>query len=164
MSPCMRPRHDDGHLVGQGGMRCRNACDADMQQEKWALCVAAHGIGSMRNDRQSIITFGTNLWPVQKLKDKQYGSKSAIALTINPVFHGKIKHIRKRYHFIRECVENGKLEDECVQGDKQKADILTKALGQIRFKEMRGYIGMKNIEMKNFKFKRENVRLSLKIV
>ena len=91
-------------------------------------------------------------------------NQSAIALTINPVFHGKIKHIRKRYHFIRECVENGKLEDECVQGDKQKADILTKALGQIRFKEMRGYIGMKNIEMKNFKFKRENVRLSLKIV
>lgn len=32
-------------------------------------------------------------------------NKSAIALTKNPVFHGRSKHIHKRYHFIRECIE-----------------------------------------------------------
>nr|GEY95793.1 zinc finger, CCHC-type [Tanacetum cinerariifolium] len=32
---------------------------------------------------------------------------SAIALVRNPVFHGRSKHIDIRYHFIRECVENG---------------------------------------------------------
>nr|GFB41954.1 ribonuclease H-like domain, reverse transcriptase, RNA-dependent DNA polymerase [Tanacetum cinerariifolium] len=32
---------------------------------------------------------------------------SVIALVRNPVFHGRSKHIDIRYHFIRECVENG---------------------------------------------------------
>ncbi|GKC16613.1 uncharacterized mitochondrial protein-like protein [Tanacetum coccineum] len=33
-------------------------------------------------------------------------NNSAIALSKNPVFHGRSKHIHTRYHFIRECVEN----------------------------------------------------------
>lgn len=37
---------------------------------------------------------------------------SAIALTKNPVFHGQSKHIHQRYHFIRECIENGEIEVE----------------------------------------------------
>nr|GEX33399.1 putative reverse transcriptase domain-containing protein [Tanacetum cinerariifolium] len=34
-------------------------------------------------------------------------NKSAIALSKNPVFHGRSKHIYTQYHFIRECVKNG---------------------------------------------------------
>lgn len=64
-------------------------------------------------------------------------NKSAISLTKNPVFHGRSKHIQRRFHFIRECVENGEIEVEHVPGVEQRADILTKALGRIRFKEMR---------------------------
>ncbi|GJZ06839.1 zinc finger, CCHC-type containing protein [Tanacetum coccineum] len=37
---------------------------------------------------------------------------SAIALVRNPVFHGRSKHIDIRYHFIRECVENGHINVE----------------------------------------------------
>ena len=66
--------------------------------------------------------------------------KSAIALTKNPVFHGRSKHIHKRFHFIRECVEDGLVDVEHVAGKEQKADILTKALGRIKFKEMRSFI------------------------
>ena len=33
-----------------------------------------------------------------------FDNKSVIALTKNPVFHGRRKHIHKRFHFIRECV------------------------------------------------------------
>ena len=36
----------------------------------------------------------------------QIDNKSAIALTKNQVFHGRRKHIHRRYHFIRECVDN----------------------------------------------------------
>ncbi|GJW65352.1 zinc finger, CCHC-type containing protein [Tanacetum coccineum] len=53
---------------------------------------------------------------------------SAIALVRNPVFHGRSKHIDIRYHFIRECVENGHINVEHVSGELQRADILTKAL------------------------------------
>ena len=83
-------------------------------------------------------------------------------MTRNPVFHGRSKHIHKRYHFIRECVENGQVGVEYVAGEKQKADILTKALGRIKFKEMKEFIGMKDLENESFKLKRENVGISLK--
>nr|GEX83175.1 zinc finger, CCHC-type [Tanacetum cinerariifolium] len=59
---------------------------------------------------------------------------SAIALVRNPVFHGRSKHIDIRYHFIRECVENGHINVEHVSGELQRADILTKALPRLNLK------------------------------
>ncbi|CAA7056013.1 unnamed protein product [Microthlaspi erraticum] len=89
-------------------------------------------------------------------------NRYAIALTKNPVFHGRSKHIYRRYHFIRECVENGQIEVEHVPGSNQKADILTKALGKIKFREMRELIGVQDLEKMRFKLKGENIRVSLK--
>ena len=79
-------------------------------------------------------------------------NKSAIALTKNPVFHGRRKHIHKSYHFIRECVENELIEVQHVPGNARKTDILTKALGR-----MRDLIGVQEIEEVKFKLKGENV-------
>ena len=87
-------------------------------------------------------------------------NKSAIALTKNPVFHGRSKHIHRRFHFIRECVENEQVEVEHVPGNEQRADILTKSLGRIKFKEMRSLIGIEDVS--EFKLKGENVGVSLK--
>ena len=72
-------------------------------------------------------------------------NKSAIALSKNPVFHGRSKHIHKRYHFIRECIEKKLVDVEHVPGTEQKADILTKALARIKFKEMRSLIGVQEL-------------------
>ena len=44
----------------------------------------------------------------------------------------------------------------------QKADIMTKALGRIKFREMRDLIGMQDISKGDFKFKGEIVGVSLK--
>ncbi|KAG7564133.1 Zinc finger CCHC-type [Arabidopsis suecica] len=84
-------------------------------------------------------------------------NKSAIALAKNLVFHGRSKHINKRYHFIRECVENELVDVEDVPGEEQKADILTKALGRIKFKEMRELVGIQDVSRCDFKFKGENI-------
>ena len=89
-------------------------------------------------------------------------NRSAIALSRNPVFHGRSKHIHSRYHFIRECVEKELLEVEHVPGSEQKADILTKALGRIKYKEMRDLIGVQDLKDKEFKLKGETVEVSLK--
>ncbi|KAI3824783.1 hypothetical protein L1987_06254 [Smallanthus sonchifolius] len=70
---------------------------------------------------------------------------SAIALMKNPVFHGRSKHIDTKYHFIRECVEQGQIHVQHVSGELQKADILAKALPRVKFREMRALMGIEDL-------------------
>ena len=72
-------------------------------------------------------------------------SKSALALAKNPVFHGRSKHIRIKYHFIRDCLEDGSIKADHISTTDQLADILTKSLGKSRFLEMRKRIGLEQI-------------------
>lgn len=73
-------------------------------------------------------------------------NRSAIDLAKNPVFHGRSKHIDIRYHFIRECVENGEIVVKHISTDLQRADVLTKALPAARFGKMRTLLGVKNLQ------------------
>lgn len=72
-------------------------------------------------------------------------NKSAISLCKNPVLHDRSKHIDLRYHFIRDCVENGSIVVEFIGTSEQKADILTKALGRTQFQSLRERIGVLKI-------------------
>jgi hypothetical protein len=69
-------------------------------------------------------------------------NQSAIALSKNPVLHDRSKHIDTKFHFIRQCVEDGKISLEYVSTQEQLADILTKSLGRARFCELRDKIGV----------------------
>jgi hypothetical protein len=73
-------------------------------------------------------------------------NKSAIQLCKNPVFHDRSKHIEVRYHFIRECVEAGKICAEHISTDDQLADIFTKPLTHVRFQELCARLGMANVK------------------
>ena len=73
-------------------------------------------------------------------------NKSAIALMKNPTFHERSKHIDTRFHFIRECVEKRQILVEFVCTREQRVDILTKALGRVKFAEMRELLGVKNLK------------------
>ena len=70
-------------------------------------------------------------------------NKSAIALMKNPVFHGRSKHIDTRFHFIRECVEEGKIMVEFIRTEEQRADSLTKALSAAKLEAMRYLLGVR---------------------
>lgn len=70
-------------------------------------------------------------------------NKSALELAKNPVFHGRSKHIDVRYHFIRECVENGDILVKYVRTEEQCADSLTKALTSVKFEAMRNLLGVR---------------------
>ena len=72
-------------------------------------------------------------------------NKSAIALCKNPVHHERSKHIDTKFHYIRECIEGGRMEVDHVGTDCQLADILTKALARNKFIEMRQNLGVKQI-------------------
>jgi hypothetical protein len=72
-------------------------------------------------------------------------NRSAVALIKNPVLSGRSKHIEVKYHLMRECAEQGMLEVSEVRTEDQLGDILTKALGRLKFQEMRTRIGMVDV-------------------
>jgi hypothetical protein len=73
-------------------------------------------------------------------------NKSAIQLSKNPVFHDRSKHIEVRYHYIRECIDSGLIAVELIGTNDQLADIFTKALGCMKFQELRERIGITEIK------------------
>ena len=56
-------------------------------------------------------------------------NQSAIALSKNPVLHDHSKHIDTKFHFIRDCVDSGRICVDYASTQEQLADILTKSLG-----------------------------------
>jgi hypothetical protein len=73
-------------------------------------------------------------------------NKSAIQLCKNLVFHDRSKHIEVRYHYIRDCIDAGKINVEHISTGEQLADILTKPMARVRFQELRTRIGLVNIK------------------
>nr|GEV36576.1 retrovirus-related Pol polyprotein from transposon TNT 1-94 [Tanacetum cinerariifolium] len=76
-----------------------------------------------------------------------YDSKSAIAISCNPIQHSRTKHIAVRYHFIKEHVEKGLIELYFVKMDYQLADLFTKALQVDRFNYLVHRLGMQFISL-----------------
>jgi hypothetical protein len=70
---------------------------------------------------------------------------SAIALCKNPVLHDRTKHIDTKFHYIRQCIDEDKVEVDHIRTNGQLADILTKALGKVKFIEMRQMLGVMEI-------------------
>lgn len=59
-------------------------------------------------------------------------NQGCIALSGNPVFHKRTKHIDIRFHFIRERVASGEVEIQYISTEHQLADVLTKTLPKAR--------------------------------
>ena len=55
-------------------------------------------------------------------------SKSAIDLAQNPVHHKRSKHIRIKYHWIREQVGGKVVQLKHIPTEQMIADIMTKSL------------------------------------
>nr|GFC51164.1 retrovirus-related Pol polyprotein from transposon TNT 1-94 [Tanacetum cinerariifolium] len=75
-------------------------------------------------------------------------SKSAIAISCNPVQYSRTKHIDVRFHFIKEYVEKGTIELYFVKTDYQLADIFTKALPTDHFNYLVRRLGMRSLSPK----------------
>jgi hypothetical protein len=90
-------------------------------------------------------------------------SKSALALAKNPVFHERSKHIDLRYHFIRNCLAEGAVSATYINTVDQLAGILMKALGRVKFQELRARIGMVQIgrDRDQWEIDRDNPRSNL---
>jgi len=70
---------------------------------------------------------------------------SAIALAKNPVFYDKSKHIDTRFHYLRDCIANKKIEVKYVKTQDQITCIFIKPLKYDVFAKMRDMMrAMKN--------------------
>nr|GEU33117.1 retrovirus-related Pol polyprotein from transposon TNT 1-94 [Tanacetum cinerariifolium] len=94
------------------------------------------------------------LWMRTQLTDYGYhfnkipiycDSKSAIAISCNPIQHSRMKHIAAQYHFIKEHVEKGTIELYFVKIDYQLADFFTKALPVDSFNYLVYRLGMHSL-------------------
>ncbi|XP_078439884.1 secreted RxLR effector protein 161-like [Wolffia australiana] len=136
-------RSTSGYIFFLNGMAVRwssqkqhivalSSCEAEYIAATEASCQAIwmnRWISEMKGEGQK---------PVKLMVENQL----AITLSKNPVHHNRTKHIGTRYHFIRLCVEERKIEICYVPMEDQLADIFTKALGKLKFEEMRGRIGV----------------------
>lgn len=60
-------------------------------------------------------------------------SQSAICLSKNNTFHERTKHVARKYHFIRDIIEDGEVEVSKIHTSRNPADILTKSVPVNKF-------------------------------
>ena len=71
-------------------------------------------------------------------------NQGTIALSRNPKYHPRTKHIDIKYHFIRDKVAKKELILDYCPTEQMLADLLTKPLGKTLFQRLRGLMGVKN--------------------
>lgn len=90
------------------------------------------------------------LMEVEPKKMKLFvNNKSTIDLTNYPMCHGRSRYIERRYHFLRDQVNKGKLELEHCKIKWKITDIVTKPLKKVRFDELKRSIGIRSLKNMN---------------
>ena len=70
-------------------------------------------------------------------------NQGAIALTKDPSFHPRTKHIGVQWHFVRDQVETGTVQFEWIPTRDMAADGLTKALSNEKVSTFIPQLGLK---------------------
>ena len=84
--------------------------------------------GEMRIGTEKVMLLGDN--------------ESSLKLAMNPVFHQRSKHIRIKYHSLRDRVEEGLIESGKVDTGLNAVDMFTKNVGVGVPKVCKGLVGM----------------------
>jgi hypothetical protein len=63
---------------------------------------------------------------------------SAISVAKNLVLHKRMRHLKRRHHFLRNHIEKGDIEMRYIDTERQLADIFTKPLDASHFVDLRG--------------------------
>ena len=69
-------------------------------------------------------------------------NQATIAISQNPVFHGKTKHFNIKLYFLREVQKNGDVKLIYCKSEDQLSDLFTKPLPVSRFEFLRTRLGV----------------------
>ncbi|KAK9690068.1 hypothetical protein RND81_09G102500, partial [Saponaria officinalis] len=123
----------DEHLL-------KGYCDVDMAGDKLQKCVAlstteAEYIASAEACKEMLWlkNFLLELGQKQERYILVCDSQSAIYLAKNPTYHSRSKHIDVRYHWIRDMLEDKKLQLDKVHTDDNWSDMMTKTISTKKF-------------------------------
>lgn len=72
----------------------------------------------------------------------------AVAMAKSLVLHGRTKHIKIKYHAVREAKQCGEVSLVHCRGEDQVADIMTKALSKAKFEDLRLKLGVSSKSIK----------------
>jgi hypothetical protein len=72
-------------------------------------------------------------------------NQSTVAMTKDPIFSARSKHIEARYFFIRELVQAKKISAQHIRSENNIADIFTKPLNKEDHAKFRAALGVKPI-------------------
>ncbi|KAL9439711.1 hypothetical protein AB3S75_025217 [Citrus x aurantiifolia] len=75
-------------------------------------------------------------------------SQAAISIANNPVFHGKTKHFKIKFYFLREVQKQGEVKLIHCKTENQLADFLTKSLPKARFEILKQKLGICSLKVK----------------
>eukprot|EP00794_Sanderia_malayensis_P002121 gene2121-biopygen1899 len=71
-------------------------------------------------------------------------NQEVIALSKNPKYHSRTKHIDIKYHFIREKIKSSEIMLKYCSTEERIADTLTKLLAKVKFNKFKDLMGLTN--------------------
>ena len=75
-------------------------------------------------------------------------NEAAISISSNSMFHGKTKHFKIKFYFLREIQQEGEVKLIYCKLEDQIADEFTKPLPKIKFEELKTKMGIYSIKGK----------------
>ena len=69
-------------------------------------------------------------------------NQATLAISQNPIFHGRTKHVKVKYCFLREVQKSGEVKMVYCSSENQLADIFTKSFHVGRFETLRDMLGV----------------------
>jgi hypothetical protein len=128
--------HGSG-VISWSSCKQQTVADSSCYAEYIALHAASHEAVFLRQ-----LLFGLRLLPSDSTLlycDNDAASK----LTEDHVWHSCVKHIRVKFHYVRELVLNQEVKVQRVRSSDNIADILTKLLSRNDFQHLRFSLGLR---------------------
>jgi len=89
--------------------------------------------------RQLLIEFGITIKSPSILR---IDNQSAISVSKNPEYHGRMKHLDLKYFWLRDQVTFGVITPMFVSTENMSADLLTKAMARVKMEQFRRMMGI----------------------